>query len=84
MQADDLELAEKYEHALGDCVDHVGGGMTSIVIGMSRTSNGREVYTVRETRTGKKRQVLGWSVGGVRIGSRLCAGCPNLLDCLMR
>ncbi len=48
-----------YEHALGDCVDHVGGGMTAIVIGMSRTSSGRELYTVRETRTDKRRQMLG-------------------------
>ena len=64
-----------YAYKLGQCVDHVGGGMVSIVLRRSRTAMGRELYEGLEAWTGIHRHVLGHALVALSVGPQ-CRKCP--------
>ncbi len=37
----------RWKHEVGDCVDHLAGAMTAIVLGRTKTMAGNENYDVR-------------------------------------
>lgn len=63
----------------GQCVNHVSGGMASIVIGRGRTENGREHYRLKDIKPSgacRERWFLGEFLAETKVGGMECGGCP--------
>ncbi len=63
----------------GQCVNHVSGGMPSIVIDRGTTANGREHYRLRDikpTGPSRERWFLGDYLKATIVGSEECRDCP--------
>jgi len=72
-----LPIASGFAFALGQCVNHVSGGMPSIVIGRHKTAMGREQYHLREIALGPHRHR--WMMADFLVP--MAAGAPECGNC---
>jgi hypothetical protein len=70
-----------WEFEIGDCVDHISGGMPAVVLDRAMTASGRENYSVRLLDIGDRRRdrlLRREFMTRSRIGDRHCIDCRFL------
>lgn len=68
----------RWKHKVGDCVDHMAGAMTAIVLGRTKTLAGSENYDIRLvdlSDTRRDRVISGRVTTRVKFLDQRCASC---------
>lgn len=73
----------RWKHKVGDCVDHMAGAMTAIVLGRTKTLAGMENYNVRLidiTSSRRDRVISGKVTKPVVFMEEKCISCRFMTD----
>jgi hypothetical protein len=68
----------RWKHKIGDCVDHMAGAMTAIVLGRTKTLAGNENYDVRLVDLSDARRdrvISGRVTTTVKFFDKRCSAC---------